>query len=307
MELGKKIAYYRKNLNITQDALAKQLGISNQAVSKWETDQSCPDVELLPKLADIFGISLDELFEREWTASGVGTDAENAGLETTEKGTSVTLGASGLQLPWEDDGNLRAVLFVGHQLIQKSDLEGCHGEICKEVTLEIGGAALNVDSYFNVCCGDVCGNVNAGRDASCERVEGFVTGGRDVNCEDVNGNVSAGRDINCGDVEGDISTGNNVECGDVGGNIAAGNNVSCGDVNGNISAGSSVACCDVEGDIVSGSSVACADVEGNVKADGDVSCGDVDGNVKAEKNVECGDVKGKVRAGGTINGEEMDD
>ena len=35
MELGKKIAYYRKNLNITQDALAKQLGISNQAVSKW--------------------------------------------------------------------------------------------------------------------------------------------------------------------------------------------------------------------------------------------------------------------------------
>ena len=82
MELGKKIAYYRKNLNITQDALAKQLGISNQAVSKWETDQSCPEVELLPKLADIFGISLDELFERDWSAAS--RDCEQA-AENTER------------------------------------------------------------------------------------------------------------------------------------------------------------------------------------------------------------------------------
>ena len=40
MELGRKIAFYRKTLNITQDALARQLGISNQAVSKWETEFS---------------------------------------------------------------------------------------------------------------------------------------------------------------------------------------------------------------------------------------------------------------------------
>ena len=40
MGLGRKIAYYRKRKNITQDALAKQLGISNQAVSKWETEFS---------------------------------------------------------------------------------------------------------------------------------------------------------------------------------------------------------------------------------------------------------------------------
>ena len=64
MTLGNTIAQYRKSLNITQEALAQQLGITNQAVSKWESYQCCPDVMLLPKLADIFGITLDELFGR---------------------------------------------------------------------------------------------------------------------------------------------------------------------------------------------------------------------------------------------------
>ena len=295
MELGKKIAYYRKNLNITQDALAKQLGISNQAVSKWETDQSCPDVELLPKLADIFGISLDELFEREWTADAeAGVDAEYTGSEMTsvEKATMLTLGTGGLQLPWEDDGTLRAVLFVGRQLVRQSDVEGKYGEICKEIKLNLDGATLNVESYFNVCCGDVYGNVTAKSDVTCGDVEGFVTGGKDVNCVDVNGTVSAGYSVQCGDVEGDACAGSHVECGDVEGNVSAGGHVQCGDV---------------EGDVSAGSSVDCADVEGNVKAGGNVSCGDIEGNVSAEKNVDCGDVKGKVRAGGTINGEDIDD
>lgn len=289
MELGKKIAYYRKNLNITQDALAKQLGISNQAVSKWETDQSCPDVELLPKLADIFGISLDELFEREWTAAS--GECEQA-AEDTEKTTLLTLGTAGLQLPWDDDGNLRAVLFVGRRLVRESDVEGKYGEICKEIKLNIDGAVLNVESYFNVCCGDVCGNVTAKRDVTCGDVEGFVTGGKDVNCTDVNGTVSAGYSVQCGDVEGDACAGSHVECGDVEGNVSAGGHVQCGDV---------------EGDVSAGSSVDCGDIEGNVKAGGNVSCGDVDGNVTAEKNVDCGDVNGKVRAGGMVNGEDTED
>ena len=289
MELGKRIAYYRKNLNITQDALAKQLGISNQAVSKWETDQSCPDVELLPKLADIFGISLDELFEREWTAAS--QDCEQA-AEDTEKAALITLGTAGLQLPWEDDGNLRAVLFVGRQLVRESDVERKYGEICKEIKLNIDGATLNVESYFNVCCGDVYGNVTAKCDVTCGDVEGFVTGGKDVNCTDVNGTVSAGYSVQCGDVEGDACAGNYVECGDVEGNVSAGGHVQCGDV---------------EGDLSAGSSVECGDIEGNVKAGGNVSCGDVEGNVSAEKDVDCGDVKGRVRAGGKVNEGDMEE
>ena len=59
--LGKRIIANRKRLGMTQDKLAEQLGITAQAVSKWENDQSCPDIAMLPKLAEIFGISIDEL------------------------------------------------------------------------------------------------------------------------------------------------------------------------------------------------------------------------------------------------------
>lgn len=59
--LGKRIATNRKRLGITQDRLAEQLGVTAQAVSKWENDQSCPDITMLPKLAEIFAISVDAL------------------------------------------------------------------------------------------------------------------------------------------------------------------------------------------------------------------------------------------------------
>lgn len=63
--LGKRIAANRKRLGLTQDQLADQLDITAQAVSKWENDLSCPDISILPKLADIFGISTDMLLGRE--------------------------------------------------------------------------------------------------------------------------------------------------------------------------------------------------------------------------------------------------
>ena len=63
--LGKRIAAGRKRLGLTQDQLAERLGVTAQAVSKWENDQSCPDITMLPKLAEIFGITTDQLLGRE--------------------------------------------------------------------------------------------------------------------------------------------------------------------------------------------------------------------------------------------------
>ncbi len=63
--LGKRIVHNRKRLGLTQDQLAEQLGVTAQAVSKWENDQSCPDISILPRLSDIFGISTDELLGRD--------------------------------------------------------------------------------------------------------------------------------------------------------------------------------------------------------------------------------------------------
>lgn len=59
--LGKRIAAHRKRLKMTQDQLAEQLGVTAQAVSKWENNLSCPDIGILPQLAAIFGTSVDSL------------------------------------------------------------------------------------------------------------------------------------------------------------------------------------------------------------------------------------------------------
>ena len=61
MTLGKRIAALRKEKGLKQDALAEILGVSPQAVSKWENDQTCPDIGLLPKLAELLEVSVDEL------------------------------------------------------------------------------------------------------------------------------------------------------------------------------------------------------------------------------------------------------
>ena len=59
--LGKRIVENRKRIGMTQDQLAERLGVTAQALSKWENDLSCPDITTLPKLAEIFGITTDEL------------------------------------------------------------------------------------------------------------------------------------------------------------------------------------------------------------------------------------------------------
>ena len=61
MTIGKRIAALRRDKNLKQDDLAQMLEVSPQAVSKWENDQTCPDISLLPKLAKILGVSVDEL------------------------------------------------------------------------------------------------------------------------------------------------------------------------------------------------------------------------------------------------------
>lgn len=59
--IGSRIAKFRKEKGMTQEDLASKLGVSSQAVSKWETDVSCPDISLLPLLAKQLGITTDEL------------------------------------------------------------------------------------------------------------------------------------------------------------------------------------------------------------------------------------------------------
>ena len=58
--IGKKISALRKEKGLTQEELAEKLGVSSQAVSKWENDISCPDIMLLPRISELFGVTTGE-------------------------------------------------------------------------------------------------------------------------------------------------------------------------------------------------------------------------------------------------------
>jgi transcriptional regulator with XRE-family HTH domain len=105
-ELGDNIASLRRSSGLTQELLADRLGVTSQAVSKWERQLSCPDVALLPAMAEVFGVTIDELFV---STDGVSDQRIDA-------------------LPWEDDGRVRIAVFEGKRLCPKEVYECPDGE-----------------------------------------------------------------------------------------------------------------------------------------------------------------------------------
>jgi len=63
--MGQRIASLRKQHGMSQENLAEKMGVSSQAVSKWENDASCPDISLLPKLAKLLDVTVDQLLTGE--------------------------------------------------------------------------------------------------------------------------------------------------------------------------------------------------------------------------------------------------
>ena len=250
--MGARISARRKDKGLTQEALANILGVSNQAVSKWESDACCPDIALLPQLVDALEMTLDELFGRESKE----TSTEKADAD----GQVLPIAA---ELPWEDDDSIHAVLFQGHRLLQPKQgslfRHDKYDEIRKTVELHFSGSAQDIDSDFSIVCTDTT----------------------------IGGNVKAGDGITCGDIGGNVQAGDSVTCGNVGGGVQAGDSVNCsGDVQGSVRAGDNVTCGSVGGDVQASDSVRCGDVQGNVRASDSVTCGDVGGSVNAER-VRC--------------------
>ena len=103
--LGKRIVEHRKRIGLTQDQLAEQLGITAQAVSKWENDLSCPDITTLPKLAEIFGITTDELLGKAPKAKAYAAEV----VDDHEHGLHVESENGKWEFHW--NGGLRGRLF----------------------------------------------------------------------------------------------------------------------------------------------------------------------------------------------------
>lgn len=61
--IGETIASFRKQKGMTQNELAEKMNVTDKAVSKWERDLSCPDINTISKLADILDVSVEELLK----------------------------------------------------------------------------------------------------------------------------------------------------------------------------------------------------------------------------------------------------
>lgn len=79
MELGKRIQSLRKMKGISQDELADKVGVSRQAVSKWENEQSIPDIDKVILLSDYFSVTTDYILKGEET-----TQQENRSFNTSQ-------------------------------------------------------------------------------------------------------------------------------------------------------------------------------------------------------------------------------
>ena len=218
--LSENIALRRKSLGFSQETLAEKLGVTFQAVSKWENGKSTPDITLLPLFADIFDCSIDELFGRK---------------------------ASKCDLPWEDDGNIRLVMFEGTKYIAKRS----NG---KDFTAKLTGNAKNVTANCNLVIeGDVEGD--------CVSAHTMCVSGN------VCGKLDSGHTISVGgDVNGDCNTGHSIVAGcDINGDVKCGNTVSAGhDINAykitnasNVSANGDIT---VKGDLHIEGSITCTEL-----------------------------------------------
>ena len=196
MKLGEKIREARKVQNLSQENLAEEIGISVQAVSKWECGQSCPDIMYLPHIADYLGVSLDYLLREEVNEFARPQKLEKIGLP--------------------DDGKVRIFQCIGNRVITQNELKGILEEEIPMIqlsleTLQMSEGNLHIEIWGSAQIrGSIQGDVSAGTSVSCEGVQGDVNPGVSVSCVSVAGNANAGGSVSCDTVAGNVYAGGTV-------------------------------------------------------------------------------------------------
>ena len=293
LKLKDTICFYRKKQGLTQEDLAQRLGVTNQSVSKWESAQCCPDISLIPQLADIFEISIDELFGKEHrpymtrmvTDDAIFSEAvkivnESGKISASLLQRKLNIGYkeavdlidlikdevidkedSSSQFSWPDDDTYRVIVTKGKKVMSVDDIDKTiditFPKNCNETTRQ----------YFKV---EVFGNISC--DAS---INGDVIGHGMIECNQINGDIKecGGYISSQGNINGSASSKAYISCaGSISGGVHCGNNVSCaGNINGAVNCGDNVTCGDnIIGDVNCGGSIECKTIEGNVECQGNI-------------------------------------
>lgn len=245
--LQKNLTLLRRRAGLTQEQFAEKLGLSFQAVSKWENGLSCPDIALLPEIAAIYGVEIGQLFtpidpenppvSREEdpapdSAPDLGSAIDSLIRSVTHQvsqsipspkkmefdfhwdntpppsfETALPVRVEGL--PWEDDGVYRAVLFRGRSLVTPPAAE--KGVLAVEEGLDSG-----LLSAFSVACDNVEGDVRCVLgNLTCDSVEGDVLYCGSVTCDAVEGGVTQCANVQCDEINGTVVQCQTVHCDEI--------------------------------------------------------------------------------------------
>ena len=255
ISIGTNIKRLRKAMDISQEKLAEAVGVTVQAVSKWENNTSLPDICTVPEIAAFFGVTLDELFF--------------GGSEVKPK-----ISAPVSQIPTDD--TLYVLMAKGGQILKQQEWEEQKriyidlGEYENKLTVEIWGNA------------DIKGNINGG-----------VTAKGGVNCGNVAGGVDANGGVNCGNIAGGVDAMGGVVCGNVSGGVDATGGVVCANVSGGVDVAGNVQCAEISGDIDCEGDIRCESIKNSGKLSceilyvkGNVNCTEINGEVHTEGKIK---------------------
>ena len=175
MNIGNNIKQLRQQKNLTQEQLAEKLGISYQAVSKWETGANTPDIAFLPKIAALFGISIDALFSDH------------------------IMDHSDIHSFMQDDDIIRVVQIRGRKILKVSSIFSPN-----EPPIEIAFPhnCNNETQYFKV---EVYGHLIT--DSS---INGDVICHQSIHCSTINGDVKTNGNIDVKELNGQKILCNNI-------------------------------------------------------------------------------------------------
>ena len=109
--LGAMIAELRKQHGMTQLELAEKMGVTDKAVSKWERDLSCPDINSLPNLAQILGVSVEELMQIKKEADAP-TGKANEILDIAPKAVAMAMGIAVTVLTFLDAMDVKSGIIM---------------------------------------------------------------------------------------------------------------------------------------------------------------------------------------------------
>ena len=144
INFNERVKKLRKQKDLTQEQLAEYMGVSPQAISRWETGATCPDISALPQLAELFGITIDELLgvdekEKRRQINAIIAQAEEKINKNITEEPIITLRKALHQYP----NNEKLLCCLMYALYAASEDE----KLCREYDAEIVSIAYRIQQY----------------------------------------------------------------------------------------------------------------------------------------------------------------